>query len=250
MQHYFVPADHWTVDEVYISDDDLHHISRVMRMNQGDQIICNRPDGQTAICSILEITDNHVAAKIVEWLETNVEMPVKVAIAQAFPKGDKLDLILQKGTELGAVDFFLFHGARSIVKLDSKKVDKKLQRYRKIVKEAAEQSHRSLLPDVQVMSSFSELLKQANTFDHKLVAYEETTRSEKSDKLNVTYQKVQEGQSIFICIGPEGGFSESEIATLKEYGFICVRLGPRILRTETAALYALASLSYHFEEME
>ncbi|CQR46893.1 Ribosomal RNA small subunit methyltransferase E [Paraliobacillus sp. PM-2] len=250
MQHYFVPMDQWTASEVFITGDDYHHINRVMRMHNGDQIICNRPDGQAAICLIENITENEVVANIVSWIESNVEMPIKVAIAQAFPKGDKLDLILQKGTELGAVDFFLFQGARSIVKWDAKKTEKKLLRYRKIVKEAAEQSHRTCLPNVTTISNLSDLVKHASMFDHKLVAYEETTRLEKSNKLHEIYQKIHEGESVFICIGPEGGFSETEIATMKQNGFTCVRLGPRILRTETAGLYALASLSYHFEEME
>ncbi|MFB1050764.1 16S rRNA (uracil(1498)-N(3))-methyltransferase [Paraliobacillus sp. JSM ZJ581] len=250
MQHYFVPANQWTTNEVFITGDDFHHICRVMRMQQGDQIICNRPDGRSATCKISNITESQVVTSIVNWIETNVEMPIKVAIAQAFPKGDKLDLILQKGTELGAVDFLLFQGARSIVKLDTKKADKKLLRYRKIVKEAAEQSHRSCLPTVIMLTRFSELLEQASKFDHKLVAYEETTRSEKSDKLYEAYKKIRTGESVFICIGPEGGFTDEEIATLKQNDFTCIRLGPRILRTETAGLYTLATLSYHFEEME
>lgn len=248
MQHYFVPLDRWTQKEVTITGDDVHHIVRVMRMNIDDEFYCNRPDGKVAFCKITTIQDDTVIAQILHWSETNVEMPASITIAQAFPKGDKLDLIMQKGTELGAASFLLFEGERSIVKWDQKKVDKKLQRYNKIVKEAAEQSHRSLLPTITVLSTFAELSQV--TFDHKFVAYEETTRSMTSKRLQEVFKQIQPGERVLICIGPEGGFSEKEIDLLKQHEFQCIRLGPRILRTETAGLYALASLSYHLEETE
>ena len=117
-------------------------------MQVGDQIICVNSQGQTAVCEIAEITDEYVAADVVEWKEETSELPIFVTIASGLPKGDKLEWVIQKGTELGAHEFVPFAAARSIVKWDEKKSAKKVERWQKIAKEAAEQSHRSFCPEV------------------------------------------------------------------------------------------------------
>lgn len=250
MQHYFVPSNQWTDNEVIITGNDFHHITRVMRMKTGDPLYCNRQDGHIAHCEIKAVTSESVIAHILEWHLTDVEIPVKITIAQALPKADKLDYILQKGTELGASEFLLFQGQRSIAKWDQKKIAKKMERYQKIVKEAGEQSHRSMLPRISFVPSINELCDQVSDFEHKFIAYEETTRAQKHSKLYQAYQPIKTEERVIVCIGPEGGFSQKEVTVCLQNDFTSVRLGPRILRTETAAMYALATLSYHFEEME
>lgn len=250
MQRYFVPGSNWQENQVIITGDDVHHITRVMRMDIKDKIICNHPNGKSCVCEITAKDDDQVVTTIITWQKENVELPVHVTIAQGLPKGDKLELILQKGTELGAASFIPFQASRSIVKWDEKKASKKLSRLRKIAKEASEQSHRTLLPIVEDITTFPELLMTSDTYQHRFVAYEETTRGLPSKKLSHYFQEIQPGEHVCICIGPEGGFSDSEIEQFKQHDFTFIRLGPRILRTETAALYALASLSYYFEEME
>ncbi|MGX9933245.1 16S rRNA (uracil(1498)-N(3))-methyltransferase [Virgibacillus salarius] len=249
MQRYFVPKGMWNEFTIKITGDDVHHMKRVMRFKAGDCIICNHPDGQAAICKITFLDNGVVYADIKEWLKQDAELPVEVAIAQGLPKGDKLDLIFQKGTELGANTFIPFQASRSVVRWDEKKQEKKLNRLVKIIKEASEQSHRNKLPNVQYSKSLKELMEFSDSYDMKLFAYEEEAKTSNYQSFGENLRKLKPRQRILICIGPEGGFSEDETIALKASGFQAVRLGPRILRTETAALYALASISYHFEEL-
>ncbi|NBJ68567.1 MULTISPECIES: 16S rRNA (uracil(1498)-N(3))-methyltransferase [Clostridia] len=249
MQRYFVPAHTWSEKTIKITGDDVHHMKRVMRFQAGDEIICNHPDGQAAICQITFLDNQVVYADIVNWLTHHAELPVDIAIAQALPKGDKLEWILQKGTELGAHRFLPFQAARSIVKWEERRKEKKVKRWHKIVKEASEQSHRNKIPSVDPCQDLSEIIEAAKDYDFALFAYEEEAKSEQHQSLGSALARLEKEQSLLVCIGPEGGFSDEEVKLLKANEFQAIRLGPRILRTETAALYTLASISYHFEEM-
>lgn len=248
LQRYFVDAEYWKDNRIVIEGEDARHIVRVMRFRPGDKIICNQPDGKAAVAVISEIDDHKVIATREHWLDISAELPIKVTIAQGLPKGDKIELILQKGTELGACAFIPFEAERSIVKWDRKKREKKIQRYRKIVKEASEQSQRNMLPKVYEPMNIEELIKESKHYDMNIFAYEEEAKTDAFHSFGRALKQLNEGDRLFICIGPEGGFSEKEATLLKQNGFHPVRLGPRILRTETAPLYALSSISYHFEE--
>lgn len=248
LQKYFIESNNWNGNKVFIEGEDAHHILRVMRFKTGDQIICNQPDGKAAVAIITQIEEKKVIANVEKWLDENTELPVKVTIAQGLPKGDKIELILQKGTELGAVAFIPFQAERSIVKWDERKQEKKMKRYRKIVKEASEQSQRNILPHIYEPMNIEELIKESNPYDVKIFAYEEEAKVDDYHAFGTIIKRLKEGDQVLICIGPEGGFSEQEVSLLKENGFHSVRLGPRILRTETAPLYVLSSISYHFEE--
>lgn len=249
LQRYFVPEENWKEDDVVIANDDAHHISRVMRSQPEDKIICNHPDGKAAICKISEMTGNHVRAVISEWLDESAESPIEVTIAQGLPKSDKMDSVLKKGTELGAHAFIPIQADRSVVSWDAKKMEKKMIRYRKIVKEASEQSHRNNMPYIHPLIALNELVNESNSYDLKLFAYEEEAKTENVSSFGTIISNMAPGDRILIVIGPEGGFSDQEADLLKQNEFKPVRLSPRILRTETAALYALASISYQFEEL-
>ncbi|QKY69500.1 16S rRNA (uracil(1498)-N(3))-methyltransferase [Lentibacillus sp. CBA3610] len=250
MQRYFVPAENWKDNQVIMTDDDAHHISRVMRSKPEDEIICNHPDGKAAICQITDITSDNVRAVISEWLDESAELPIDVTIAQGLPKSDKMEFVLKKGTELGAAAFIPVQADRSVVVWDHKKMEKKMNRYRKIVKEASEQSHRNKIPLIQQpVNGIKQLADENSQYDLKLFAYEEEAKTESFQSFGTLVSKMNSGDRVLIVIGPEGGFSEQEAALLKQREFMPVRLGPRILRTETAALYALASISYQFEEL-
>lgn len=248
MQRYFVkgPADD---GQFYIKGEDYHHIVRVMRMKEGSQIICVSPNGEAALCEIAEITGEQAVANIVEWNVESSELPVHITIASGLPKGDKLELIIQKGTELGAFGFVPFVAARSVVKWDEKKSSKKVDRWQKISKEAAEQSHRTFVPEVATPMKFTELVKLSAEYDHKLIAYEEEAKQGEASVLSEVFGKMQPKETLIIVFGPEGGLTEKEVAILQENGFLSCGLGPRILRTETAPLYLLSAASYHFELM-
>lgn len=246
LQRYFVR----NIDDVIeIQGDDYHHISRVMRMGIGDHILCCDQDGRTAEVKIASITDQAVIAHVVKWAQWSNEMPVSITIASGLPKGDKLELIIQKGTEMGATSFVPFIAARSIVKWDAKKGGKKVDRWSKIAKEAAEQSHRNKIPTVFEPLAFQDLIKHCVGYQHKVIAYEEDAKQGEKSKLVDTFKQAKTGDTMIIAFGPEGGFTDTEIMTLKENGFISCGLGPRILRTETAPLYTLAAASFYFELM-
>lgn len=247
MQRYFAKNEE---DTFFIQEDDYHHIVRVMRMDIDDEIYCVNSLQQAARCRIEKISENEVIAKVVQWLEGEIELPVSVSIVSGLPKGDKLEWIIQKGAELGAFKFIPFIAARSVVKWDEKKGEKKLVRWNKIAKEAAEQSHRTMIPEVSSPISIKELIKLSEGYNVKLIAYEEEAREGESSVLTKSLQSMTKGQSILAVFGPEGGLTESEVALLKEHGFMTCGLGPRILRTETAPLYLLSTVSYHFELME
>ncbi|WP_409289361.1 16S rRNA (uracil(1498)-N(3))-methyltransferase [Peribacillus sp. SCS-37] len=249
MQRYFISEENIKDGSVFISGDDFHHLANVLRGKPGDKILCVAGRDKTALVEITEIANESIAGSIIEWKDESKEMPVKVAIASGLPKGDKLDYIVQKGTELGAAEFVPFVAARSVVKWDDKKAAKKQERLQKIAKEAAEQSHRAAMPEVHSPIRFSELLKVSETYPHKLIAYEEEAKQGESTVLSQVLNRLNDHDSIFMVFGPEGGFTPEEIMKLKEAGFLACGLGPRILRTETAPLYALSAISYHTELM-
>ncbi|MDM5315835.1 16S rRNA (uracil(1498)-N(3))-methyltransferase [Fictibacillus sp. b24] len=247
MQRYFVPSENWRDNRVLITGEDAKHILKVMRMQDGDHIICSDNNGRTSLCEIVELDGNVVEVQVVKDVETETEMPVFVTIAQGLPKGDKLEYIVQKGTELGAVSFFPYTAERSVVKWDEKKALKKQDRLEKIAKEAAEQSHRSRVPEILKPGSFSDLLKMAEQYNIKIVAFEEEAKQHESSRFASVLKTAAKGDSILCVIGPEGGISQKEAISLSERGFVLCGLGPRILRTETAPLYMLSAISYHFE---
>ncbi|WP_079530320.1 16S rRNA (uracil(1498)-N(3))-methyltransferase [Halobacillus hunanensis] len=249
MQRYFIDRTNWEGDGVAITGNDVHHMTRVMRMQEGDTFICVHPDHGPALCEIDMIKAGEKVTGIVrEWLAEHKELPVKVTIVQSLGKGDKLEQVVQKGTELGAYDFIPFEAERSVAKWDEKKAKKKISRLEKIAKEASEQSERSRIPEILSVMTITELIKKSHKYDIKLIAYEKEARSGDHHSLAEQLQRVTSGQSVIVVFGPEGGFTSEEADQLLSADFYPVRLGPRILRMETAPLYFLSSLSYQLEE--
>ncbi|MCL1948486.1 MAG: 16S rRNA (uracil(1498)-N(3))-methyltransferase [Turicibacter sp.] len=246
MQRYFLKNEQIASGRATIIGDDAHHITRVMRGASGDRIIvCD--EGGACFLAALKTLGTDVVADIISPLQNSTEMPVPVTIAQGLPKGDKLELVLQKGTECGATAFIPVSMARSVVKLDAKKSAKKLERWQKIVKESAEQAHRQKVPAVHDVLPFAGLLKQAEEYDLKLFAFEETAKSGEMSQLKKSLAGLSPHSKVLLLVGPEGGISEGEASDLVAAGFLPCALGPRILRTETAALYLLSAISYQVE---
>ncbi|WP_203333057.1 16S rRNA (uracil(1498)-N(3))-methyltransferase [Planococcus beigongshangi] len=245
MQRYFiegkVPANRITT----ITGDDAKHIAKVMRQTSGDELIAVM-EGKAYKAKILSV-EQEVELRLEMELESSVEMPKQVTIACGLPKGDKLDLITQKCTELGMFSLMPYAAERSIVKWDAAKGGKKIARLQKIAKEAAEQSHRTHLPEIHNVQSFKGLLNAAGSFDAVIVAYEEEARAASPVRFADTLKTLYDKGSVLIVFGPEGGISESEASQLKDAGALFTSLGPRILRTETAPFYALSAMSYEFE---
>lgn len=245
MQRYFIDT---SIDSARITGEDARHIMRVMRMKEGAEIIVVAQD-TAFICTITAFEEDDVIVHATGRTIPSPELPVRVTVACGLPKGDKLELITQKATELGMYALLPFEAERSIVKWDVKKGAKKQERLQKIAKEAAEQSHRTHIPEIYEPIKFTQLVSRMNDFDAIFIADEEDAKAEKrtrfADKLKNVYDK--ESKSILIIFGPEGGIARKEADMLKQAGAQTMSLGPRILRAETAPLYALSAISYEFE---
>lgn len=246
MQRYFIEQS-FDGQEGIISGDDARHILKVMRMREGDEIIVVS-NGEAHICTITELAED-VTVKQTGQRIASPELPIQVTVACGLPKGDKLELISQKATELGMYALLPFEAERSIVKWDAKKGAKNQQRLQKIAKEAAEQSHRTHIPQIHEPVSFKQLLQLLGNYDAVFIADEEdakaTERTRFADKLKSVYDRKL--KSMLIIFGPEGGISRKESDALLQAGAQTMSLGPRILRAETAPLYALSAISYEFE---
>ncbi|MCQ2008451.1 MAG: 16S rRNA (uracil(1498)-N(3))-methyltransferase [Sporolactobacillus sp.] len=247
MQRYFIPEDHFTENKVVITGDDARHIQKVMRMKPSDPLICANNKGEAYLCSIESTDEGQVCAIIKQKMTNNPELPIQVTVAQGIPKADKFDTIIQKGTECGASLFIPFQAQRSIALWKKDKKDKKRLRLEKISKEAAEQSHRLYIPKLSEPMGLDQLIALGTSYPFKMVAFEETAKSGAQAGFPTLLKKMSKGDRLLAVIGPEGGITVDEAKKLEDHGFLLCGLGPRILRTETAAIYLLSAISYHFE---
>lgn len=227
-------------NDILLEDDDIYHLLKVMRARKGEQIEVVA-DEKVYLCELTSVKPVSIIAK--RQLKENNELPNYVILVVSLLKGDKIDYVLQKATELGVSEIVFLNSERVIVKIKNQQKDLKLGRYHKIVKEAAEQSKRTIIPFVQNIIDIERLNEiQA---DIKLIAYEGTKGN--TSTLNKKIDGLKEGERIAIVIGPEGGFSVNEVEYAKSNGFTPVSLGKRILRAETASIYALSVIANRLE---
>ncbi|MEY8445956.1 16S rRNA (uracil(1498)-N(3))-methyltransferase [Enterococcus ratti] len=247
MQRYFLEEIYQPDEQIILSGEAFHHIVRVMRMTPKDQVYLVFKDQLAIRAEIIEINEDAVYLIEIEKEQTQKELPNTITIASGYPKGDKLDWIVQKGTELGAYAFIGFPAKTSIVKWDTKKRKKRQERLKKIAQEAAEQSHRQVAPQVELLENQQAFLECFSSYDVVLVAYEESAKQGELANLAKVFKELAVGKRILAVFGPEGGFTLEEIEVFIEKGGILCGLGPRILRTETAPLYLLSVASYQWE---
>ncbi|WP_314065687.1 16S rRNA (uracil(1498)-N(3))-methyltransferase [uncultured Vagococcus sp.] len=252
MQRYFVEQAYQTAVDQGLSliGEDYHHAVNVMRMKETDQCYLVFQDEVAIKAEVTRILPETVELKEVAREEQTKELPIHVTIACGYPKGDKLDLVVQKGTELGAHDFIGFPSQTSVVKWDGKKLAKRQDRLSKIAKEAAEQSHRQVQPTVTMFEQAAPFYESFSGYDQILVAYEEAAKAGEKARLVQTIQEMSQGQTLLVLIGPEGGFSMKEVSFFETLGAKICGLGPRILRAETAPLYLLSAISYQYDLLE
>ncbi|CAG7913583.1 16S rRNA methyltransferase [Mammaliicoccus sciuri] len=248
MQRYFLQENAELNQRFFIHNtDDIHHIKNVMRKSVDQEIILTFEDQKSLISKIIAFHDDSIELETVEDITRQTELPVDITIASGLIKGDKYEWLLQKATEMGAHHFIAVQSERSIVKLDEKKISKKLDRWQKIVKEASEQSMRLTIPSIKYKSNFKSIYDNMNEYDYVIIAYEEEAKSGGTSKFHQIGSNLKHGQKVLMIFGPEGGLTENEVNLYDDA--IKVSLGPRILRAETAPLYALAALSYQLELM-
>ncbi|MQW22734.1 MULTISPECIES: 16S rRNA (uracil(1498)-N(3))-methyltransferase [unclassified Lactococcus] len=244
---YFVFRQMPEVDTEFTVENEtaVHHIFTVMRAERGEKLQFAFDEGKVGIVEVVDPVNHTV--KLVDSTVNPTELPVHVTVAVGFPKGDKLDFITEKTTELGASEIWAAPFQWSVAKWDSKKLAKKQEKLEKIARGAAEQSRRQLIPSVNLFDKLSELTDTFSEFDHVLIAYEESAKAGERSILGQTLASMTAGQRILIIFGPEGGISANEIELFEQNGGQKIGLGPRIMRAETAPLYALSAISTYFE---
>lgn len=250
MPKFFVKENQISNNKIEIVGDDVNHITNVLRMKQGEILkVCNQETGENYIAEIINAQKNSVTCEIQEKLEETAESNVDITLYQGLPKFEKMELIIQKNTEVGVNAIVPVIMERTVVKLDEKQVSKKLERWQKIAEIAAKQSMRDKIPEIKniiKINKISESLKNEK-FDTILVAYENEEKTMLKKELKKLENLKDKKYKIAIIIGPEGGISEREIEQLNNLGAKCVSLGRRILRTETAGIIMSGDIMYELE---
>ena len=247
MYHFFVEPFQIHEEQEYIEilGGDVNHIENVLRMKQGEELTVSDGFGSEYRCSAQEFLPETVKVKILEKSRVSSELRSEITLFQCLPKGDKMELIIQKAVELGAYAVVPVETRRCVVKLDAKKAQKKVTRWQQISESAAKQSKRMLIPEVKNVMNWKEALAFAKGLDVVLIPYELAQGMKETREILAA---IQPGQSVGIFIGPEGGFEEEEVRDAMEAGGKPVTLGKRILRTETAGMTMLSILMFTLEK--
>lgn len=227
--------------KLLISGEEYHYITKVLRLKEKDEIIVFN-QSEEFLSSVLCQSQKEVTLLVKEKLENDKEPDKGVVLAFGYPKGEKIDWIVQKATELGVREIWPVITNRSLIKLDDKKIAKKLERLYKIAKEATEQCGRLKIPKINIFTSTKEMAKNICCEDHLLIPWEK----EKENTLSKEKLKEIKGK-IIVFIGPEGGFDKGEIEVFNS--FSTITLGKRILRAETACIVATTLVMYNLGEL-
>lgn len=236
MQRYF--AESKNGNNFLLKNDDIYHIKTVMRMKESEKIIVvyeNIP----YLCELENVNQN-LTVSIKEQMEIKKDKLPKITLIIPLLKEQKMDLILQKATELGVYEIIPVILSRSIIKIDEKKESNKIDRWMRIVKEASEQSHRNEIPTITSIKKIEELeLKDLNIV---------CSTRERANNIKYTLKNNSSCDTINVVVGPEGGLTEKEEEILLEKGFEAVTLGTRIMRVETVPIYIMSVINYEYLE--
>ena len=252
MSKFFVKTEQINNNDIVIIGDDVNHIINVLRMKKTDKVqICNQDTGDNYNAEIVNYSKNEVECKIISKINETTESNVHITLFQGIPKFEKMELIIQKNTEVGIKSIVPVIMERTVVKLDEKIASKKLERWQKIAEIAAKQSMRDIIPQIGNITKLKDI--DTTEFDAALVAYENEEHNILKTELQKLERKIKSNNSseqqynIAIVIGPEGGISEKELVMLAEKNAKFVSLGKRILRTETAGVVMAGNIIYELE---
>lgn len=249
MSKFFVKTENVHNNEIVINSEDVNHIKNVLRKNVGDSVlICDYEKQINYECIIKALNKKEIICEIKNQKKSESESNIQIDIFQGLPKADKMELIIQKGTELGVSSFYPVVFKRSVVKIDEKDKDKKIARWQKIAETAAKQSGRDNIPIVKNIENIKNICKLFQNYDIVLVAYEEEQNNGLKNVLK-SLEKMKEIK-IAVVIGPEGGIDKAEIEQFSLAGAKVITLGKRILRTETVCLAITAIINYELESIE
>ena len=245
MPKFFIKNDQLENEKITILGEDVKHISNVLRMKVGDVIqVCNSDTQINYNVELSSFEKDKVVGIITETIESEAESSINLKIFQGIPKSDKMELIIQKSTELGVKELIPVDMERCVSKINGKDAAKKIERWQKIAEVAAKQSGRDMIPNIENVMTIKQIAGLIDTLDMLIVPYERAEGYSFKDAVDEIKDKNIDNISIGIVIGPEGGFEPSEIEILKDSGAKIVTLGKRILRTETVALAMSSVIMY------
>ena len=239
MRRFFIQPELLREGAVTLGGELFRHIATVLRLNSGDTVLLADGRGCEASATIVTLAKDSVCLEVAAPTKVDTASSMRITLYQGYPKGEKLDDILQKSTELGITCIVPFVAERSVGRPGAEKIDKKLQRWEKIVREAARQSERSSIPEVRYAESLRGAVRSEES-SLKLLLWE------KEEQLGLRAVLADAGRpaSVAVIVGPEGGLTGAEAAIAVAAGFVPVTLGSRILRTETAGPAIVAILQY------
>ena len=251
MQKFFVEKQNWNKEEnlISITGEEVNHIKNVLRYKEGEKVEIKIIGGEKLpkfLCYIEKIEKNEIECSIINEINNLNESDIYLHIIQGLPKLDKMEQVIEKGTELGVKEFTPIKLKRCVAKIDKSDENKKIARWQKIALTAAKQSKRDLVPKVNTMYDLKNIFDILKEYDIVLVAYED----EKNVNLKEEIHKIKniKNAKIAVVIGPEGGFDLEEIEFFKTKGAKIVSLGKRILRTETAGIAIASVIMYEFND--
>ena len=240
MARFFLPSKQIRDKRGTIDGQELEHLRKVLRLKPGDRITVFDDTGWEHDAVIRSLAGTQGEIEILSSSQARRESPLQITLAAGLTKGDKFDFVVEKATELGAQTILPFTSTYAVPKLDERRISTRTERWRKIALSAAKQCGRTIVPEVLPLCTFQELIKRPSEEGVKLLFWEkETERS-----LAAVYEGYRNATAVTLVIGPEGGFSAAEAELAQAHGFALVRLGPRILRAETAALTTLSLVQF------
>jgi 16S rRNA (uracil1498-N3)-methyltransferase len=239
MARFYVPQPRIEKGMLRIEGDEVKHIRRALRLKAGDEIIFFDGLGKEYGGTIVEEGPSSVVVRVQNIFSSRRESDLEVILAQSLLKGEKMDYLIQKATELGIKEIIPFFSSRSVPLLEKSGKLKRHHRWEKIAIEASKQCGRGVVPKIELLQDYSEMLQSPSPNSLRLILWER-----EGVNLKEVMRKITEKRDVFFIIGPEGGFSQEEIEKSKKVGFLPVTLGRRILRAETASLCLLSILQY------
>jgi 16S rRNA (uracil1498-N3)-methyltransferase len=237
MARFFLPRTNFRENRGTIMGAELLHLRRVLRLRPDDRVIIFDDAGWEHEALIRSLGEDRGEIEIVRSYRVQNESPLNITLALGLTKGEKMDFVVEKATELGAQSIAPFSSEHTVPKLDARKIAQRSERWRKIALSAAKQCGRVRIPEILPVGNFRALVEQSSPRASRLLFWEQESRQSLDE-----IRRNEDGQEFFIMIGPEGGFSRQEAELAVEHGFQTVRLGPRTLRAETAAVAALSAV--------
>lgn len=238
MTRFFIEPEEMQPEFLVLTGENAQH-AKVLRLKNGEEVLVCDGQGRECLCTVSDVSPERISLVVNHCQESDTEASVRVSVYMAFAKGEKLEHVIQKATELGAYEIVAFPSSRCVSRPDEKSLKKKLERWQKIAQSAAQQSGRGRIPDVLVMPSYQQALARAAQADIGLLFYE----NERSTTLKMALAQ-KPYQTVSILTGPEGGLEEAEVEQASRAGLQVCTLGKRILRCETAPLCALSAIMY------